>query len=189
MLRCNDVAKLKHDARLKKEIPLPILHRVLYIMYLRFSTMKKVIILPFIILPLLLFSQDPIKFQISNFLDEWHADAARADMQAYFDKIDEAGVYIGTDATENWTKQAFYDWSKPFFDKGKAWTFHATERNIYISEDGTMAWFDEKLKSTNGMLRGSGVLRLKNGEWKIMQYVLSLPVPNDRFKQVMELIK
>jgi hypothetical protein len=150
--------------------------------------MKKAIILPFIILPLLLFSQDPIKFQLSTFLDEWHADAARADMQAYFDKIDEDGVYIGTDATENWTKQEFYDYSKPFFDKGKAWTFQAVERNIYLSEDGTMAWFDEKLQASYGMLRGSGVLRLKDGSWKIMHYVLSLPVPNDKFKKVLKII-
>jgi hypothetical protein len=53
--------------------------------------MKIALILPFIILPLLLFSQDSIKFQISNFLDEWHADASRADMQAYFDKQEFSG--------------------------------------------------------------------------------------------------
>jgi hypothetical protein len=140
------------------------------------------------LVPSILLGQGSLNAELNTFLDKWHADAARADMQAYFDKIDNDGIYIGTDATEHWTKQAFYDWSKPYFDKGKAWTFHAVERNIYLSEDQSLAWFDEKLEASSGLLRGSGVLRLKNGEWKIMQYVLSLPVPNEKFKEVLELI-
>ena len=151
--------------------------------------MKKAFFLTLIMMPLLLFSQETIKSRINTLLDEWHTDAARADMQAYFDKIDDEGIYIGTDATEKWTKQAFYEWSKPYFDKGKAWSFKAVERNIYLSDDDTMAWFDEKLEASYGMLRGSGVLQLKNGSWKIMHYVLSLPVPNDKFKEVLEEIK
>ena len=146
------------------------------------------IILCLVLAPALLLAQDPQKMKISALLDEWHADAARADMEAYFNKIDEHGIYIGTDATENWTRQAFYIWSKPYFDSGKAWTFVATERNIYFSDDGSTAWFDEKLKTSSGMLRGSGVLRLKNDSWKIMHYVLSLPVPNEKYKEVMEMI-
>jgi len=134
------------------------------------------------------FPQDPLKVEIGRFLDEWHKDASRADMPAYFDKIDEEGIYIGTDATENWTKQAFYEWSKPYFDKGKAWSFQAEERNIYLSEVQDMAWFDEKLRSSSSSLRGSGVLIQKNGKWKILHYVLSLPVPNEKFKEVLELI-
>jgi hypothetical protein len=151
--------------------------------------MKKAIFLTLILLPSLLFSQDSLKIKLHTFLDEWHAAAARADMASYFNKIDEAGIYIGTDATEYWTKQAFYDWSKPYFDKGKAWTFRAIERNIYFSEDGRVAWFDEKLEASSYILRGSGVLILKKEGWKIMQYVLSLPVPNERFKNALDAIK
>ncbi len=150
--------------------------------------MFKAIFLSLCLLPAILFGQDQLKNQINTVLDEWHAAAATADMQAYFDKIDENGFYIGTDASENWTKQAFYDWSKPYFDKGKAWTFKAVERNIYFSDDQSLAWFDEKLEASYGMLRGSGVLRLKNGEWKIMHYVLSFPVPNDKFDGFINLI-
>lgn len=133
-------------------------------------------------------SADSLNAEIGIFLDDWHHDASRAHMPAYFHKIDEVGIYIGTDATENWTKQAFYDWSKPYFDKGKAWSFHAEERNIYLSEDLKMAWFDEKLSSVSGPLRGSGVLINRNGQWKILHYVLSLPVPNEKFNEVIELI-
>jgi len=151
--------------------------------------MKKSLLILILVIPSFLFSQDSLKIKLNAFLDEWHAAAARADMKSYFDKIDEDGVYIGTDATEYWTKQAFYDWSKPYFDKGKAWTFKAVNRNICLSEDGHIAWFDEKLKAADYILRGSGVLMLNKGEWKIMQYVLSLPVPNDRFKEVLEVIE
>lgn len=151
--------------------------------------MKKIIIFTLFLVPSLLYSQDSLKIQLNAFLDEWHSAAARADMASYFDKIDEAGIYIGTDATEYWTRKAFYDWSKPYFDKGKAWTFKALERNIYYLEDGSTAWFDEKLQASGYILRGSGVLMHKKGEWKIMQYVLSLPVPNEQFKEVLEMIK
>jgi hypothetical protein len=110
-------------------------------------------------------------------------------MKAYFDKIDETGVFIGTDETEVWSKQAFYEWSKPHFDKGKAWSFEAFERNVYIpDQDGNIAWFDEKLKASYGNLRGSGILHKVEGDWKLLHYVLSLPVPNDKFWGVMDVI-
>jgi hypothetical protein len=128
------------------------------------------------------------KKEISQMLDNWHQAAANADQAIYFDGIDEAGVYIGTDATEIWTKQEFYEWSKPYFDKGKAWSFTAIKRNIYLSDDRNFAWFDELLQFTGGVFRGSGVLCKKHGQWKLKQYVLSLPVPNEKFKGVMEVI-
>jgi len=150
--------------------------------------MIKPFIFSLILFPFLLLGQDTVKNQLNTFLDEWHDDASKADMEAYFSKIDTDGIYIGTDATENWTKLAFFDWSKPYFDKGKAWEFHAVERNIFCSEDRDLAWFDEQLEASYGMLRGSGVLRLENGEWKIMHYVLSLPVPNEKFNKILEVL-
>jgi len=38
-------------------------------------------------------------------------------------------------------------------------------------------------------LRGSGVLAKQKESWKIKHYVLSLPVPNDKFKEVMDVLK
>jgi hypothetical protein len=157
------------------------------IIFIRMIMIRSLFIL-IALIPSFVRGQDPLEIQINTFLNDWHAAAARADMQAYFDKIDEEGVYIGTDATEHWTKKAFYDWSKPYFDKGKAWSFNAIERNIAFSKDHSLAWFDEKLEASYGMLRGSGVLKLRNGEWKIMQYVLSLPVPNEKFKEILGVI-
>ncbi len=51
-------------------------------------------------------------------------------------------VFIGADATENWQRDAFMGFSKPYFDKGKAWNFTAVERNIYINNEADFAWCD-----------------------------------------------
>ena len=137
---------------------------------------------------ILLYAQESQTRNINTFLDQWHQDAADVNMEAYFDKISDDGIYIGTDATEVWTKQEFYDWSKPHFDKGKTWNFKATERNVYFNEDKSIAWFDEKLKASYGELRGSGILQKENGNWKILHYVISLPVPNEKFREVIDII-
>src|SRR5690606_40680629 len=67
---------------------------------------------------------------INELLDKWHTAAANGDYNGYFGKIADDGIYIGTDATENWDKKAFAAFSKPYFDRGKAWDFKALERNI-----------------------------------------------------------
>ena len=129
----------------------------------------------------------PDKKAIIALLDNWHAAAAKADHKGYFGKIAEDGHYIGTDATENWDKKAFEAFSKPYFDKGKAWDFKAVERHIYFSKDGKVAWFDELLDTWMKGCRGSGVLEWDGKEWKIKHYVLSMTVPNDVTKQVIPL--
>lgn len=124
------------------------------------------------------------KEKISEFLDSWHKDASNADFKNYFDKIADDGIYIGTDATENWTKKEFEVFAKPYFDKGKAWNFTSLKRNIYFSPDKKLAWFDELLDTQMKICRGSGVLEFKNGKWKIKHYVLSITVPNDNVDAV-----
>jgi hypothetical protein len=135
----------------------------------------------------LLFAQKADKTEINSFIDQWHQDAANVDREAYFDKIGEDGIFIGTDATEIWTKQEFYDWAEPkFTGSGKAWSFTAIDRNIYFGEKSKYVWFDELLSFSGGTLRGSGVLVKKGKNWKIAHYVLSLPVPNEKFKAVLD---
>lgn len=121
---------------------------------------------------------------INTMLDNWHAAAAKGDYNGYFGKIAEDGIYIGTDATENWNKKAFEAFSKPYFDKGKAWDFKALERHIYFSKDGKTAWFDELLDTWMKACRGSGVLEKDGKEWKIKHYVLSMTVPNETVDDV-----
>ncbi|MCB2221473.1 MAG: nuclear transport factor 2 family protein [Bacteroidetes bacterium] len=126
--------------------------------------------------------------EVDQLLTDWHNAAAVGNQDEYFNYLDDNSIYIGTDSTEIWTKDAFYEWATPHFEKEKTWTFVATHRDIYFSDDGLVAWFDELVDYGSGTLRGSGVLQKRGNEWKIMQYVLSLPVPNDKYKAVMDVI-
>lgn len=140
-----------------------------------------------VVLPIASWAQNE-KQVINNFLNNWHQAASDVNQQAYFDFIDDDGIYIGTDSTEIWTKQAFYDWAAPYFDKGKTWNFKVNSRNIYLSESKIFAWFDELVTNGKITLRGSGVLEKKDIGWKIKHYVLSLPVPNEKFIEVRDVI-
>ncbi|MHB0755712.1 nuclear transport factor 2 family protein [Polaribacter sp. M15] len=128
--------------------------------------------------------KEATKNKINTLLNDWHLAASEANFNNYFDKMDSVSVFIGTDATENWTKTAFEKFSKPYFDQGKAWDFKTLERNIYINSTGNFAWFDELLNTWMGTCRGSGVLEKKENVWKIKQYVLSVSIPNDDVQKV-----
>jgi ketosteroid isomerase-like protein len=134
------------------------------------------------------FSQDQSKEEINQMLDNWHMAASNVDQENYFSYLADDGIYIGTDASEIWTRDDFYKWSTPHFEKGKAWSFTASSRNIYLSDDGNIAWFDELLDFSGGELRGSGVLQKTSDGWKIKHYVLSLPIPNEKFKNVVDVL-
>lgn len=111
-------------------------------------------------------------------LDSFHAAAARADFNAYFNYFSDDAVFIGTDATELWNKKEFMKWAKPHFDKGNGWSMKAIKRNIYFNNDGSLAWFDELLDTQMKICRGSGVVVKENEKWKVKHYVLSMTVPN-----------
>src|SRR3954464_8749661 len=112
---------------------------------------------------------------VATVLDDWHLAAASANEDAYFAALDDHAVFLGTDATERWDKDAFRAFAHPYFAKGKAWNFKVTRRAISFSPDGKVAWFDEDLDTPNlGPCRGSGVLLLEDGRWKIAQYNLTL---------------
>lgn len=125
---------------------------------------------------------------VARVLDDWHDAAAKADEERYFAHFADGGVFLGTDGTERWTVPQFRAYAHPHFAKGKAWTMRSTRREITFQHD--VAWFDEDLISEGlGPVRGSGVLvRDPNGRWKIAQYNLSFPIPNDKFKDVKKLV-
>jgi uncharacterized protein (TIGR02246 family) len=117
--------------------------------------------------------------QVSAVLEDWHAAAAAADEARYFGHFTRDAVFLGTDGTERWTRDQFRAWAKPFFARGKAWSFRALSRHVAFSRDGQVAWFDEALDTPNmGPARGSGVLVREGGRWRIAQYNLSVPIPN-----------
>lgn len=133
-------------------------------------------------------STTPDSSEIIAVLDDWHLAAAEADFDRYFDHFEnEASIFMGTDATERWTVAEFKPWSKPFFDRGRAWSFTGHDRYIYFSQDGKTAWFDEALDTPNlGPCRGTGVLSLTAKGWKITHYNLAVPIPNELVDGVVE---
>jgi hypothetical protein len=127
------------------------------------------------------------KQMINTILDSWHKAAANAEFDNYFSYMTSNGVFIGTDATENWQLDAFKAFSKPYFDKGKAWSFTSLERNIYFDKSHNTAWFDELLDTQMKICRGSGVLIKEGKNWKIAHYVLSMTIPNDTIDEVVKI--
>ena len=133
-------------------------------------------------------NSENVKAEINLILDDWHKAAAETNFNNYFGAMSDDAIYIGTDATENWNKQEFIKFAKPFFDRGKAWNFTALERNIYFSSDNKTVWFDELLNTQMKICRGSGVLVMdENGNWKIKHYVLSMTIPNDNTDEVVKI--
>ena len=132
----------------------------------------------------------PSKSAVADVLDSWHQAAADADFDSYFSKMAPKSIFMGTDATEYWTKQEFKDFARPYFEGGQAWTFEAVDRNIYFSDNGKTAWFDESLDTPNlGPSRGTGVLIHTDSTWLITHYNLSVPIPNEIVDEVVDQIK
>ena len=152
--------------------------------------MKKILF--FILFPFLVTNvnaQENLKTQINMILNGWHKAAAEANFKNYFDAMTDDAVFIGTDATENWTKPAFQAYAKPYFDKGKAWDFKPSNRNWQFACEGTIAYFDEDLATWMEGCRGSGICVLENGEWKLAYYNLTVLIENEKIKSFIQLRK
>jgi hypothetical protein len=126
--------------------------------------------------------------EIHRFIDQWHAAAAKADSEVFFESMADNSIYIGTDAKERWTKKEFITFAKPYFDKGKAWDFKPYDRDIHLSADGQYVWFSELLTTWMGICRGSGIIRKTNEGFKIEQYHLSVTIPNEIVKDFITLV-
>ena len=133
--------------------------------------------------------KDATRKEVNTLLENWHKAASDANFNAYFEFMDSNAVYIGTAAEEIWTKKQFANFSKPYFGKGKAWSFTTLERNVYLNETANIVWFDELIATWMGTCRGSGVLEKTENSWKMKQYVLSVAIPNDNIQKVIALKK
>ena len=124
---------------------------------------------------------------IGAMLDSFNIAAANADYQRYFDFFSDDAFFIGTDATERWTKPEFMKWARPYFEKKRTWNFKAINRHVSFGENNDIAWFDELLNTQMKICRGSGVVVLQNGTWKVQEYVLSVTIPNALVDSVVNL--
>ncbi len=125
-------------------------------------------------------------------LDRMHAAASTADGATYFAQFTPDARFIGTDAEERWSLAEFRAYAEPYFAQGRGWTYAPRDRVMTFAplDCRCVVWFDELLDNASyGETRGSGVLRLTEDGWKIEQYVLSIPVPNDKARAVIALIQ
>jgi len=148
--------------------------------------MKKSILFLLLVNSFFTNAQNSEKDKINQTIEAWHKAAAEAKFETYFNLMADDAVFIGTDATENWTKPDFKVWAKPYFDKGTTWNFTTLERHIFFDKTGKIAWFDELLNTQMKICRGSGVLVKIGKEWKIQHYVLSMTIPNDEVDAVVK---
>lgn len=153
---------------------------VCYAMNLRTSSAAKSLIMAFAIIfslaaPARAQTSAKEKSAVNTMLNALHDSASKGDWDVYFDLYTDSSIFLGTDATERWTKSDF----KGYAAGSNGWTYEMTERHIFVSDDLQTAWFDELLENDNlGLTRGTGVLVKKEGEWKFSQYNLTIPVPN-----------
>lgn len=128
------------------------------------------------------------KEAINALMNAWHKAAAVADEATFFGSMTADAYYIGTDASERWIKDEMIAWSKKYFDRDTAWAFTPLKRELFFTNDGKTAWFDETLDTWMGICRGSGVVTLTKDGWKINQFVLSVCVANDVVNNYLDLI-
>ena len=109
-------------------------------------------------------------------LDSLHDAAAKADWDRYFSLYTADAIFLGTDVTERWTMEIF----KGYASKTKGWIYTKRERHMAITADKSTIWFDEVLNSEKyGTSQGSGLLVRTDKGWRIAQYHLTFPMPND----------
>jgi hypothetical protein len=143
-------------------------------------------------MPDLRVSEEADVLEIEQVLDALHAAAAGADGQTYFSLFTPEAVFIGTDVRERWSFPEFRARSEPIFASGRGWIYARRHRNITVAPArcGGVAWFDEVLDSSAyGTSRGTGVLLRTDQGWKVAQYALAHPIPNDVGDEVLSRIK
>jgi ketosteroid isomerase-like protein len=128
---------------------------------------------------------------IGQVIDDFHDAAAHGDKTRYLGHLTDDAVFMGTDEWERWPKHPdFTDYVDSRFANGSGWTYESVARTIRIADSGDIAWFDEVLFSEqNGRFRGTGVLTLQDGTWKINHYAMSFLVLNENWEEVIELTK
>lgn len=122
---------------------------------------------------------------INTVIDDWHKAAAEADQERYLGHFTKDAVFLGTDATERWPVYSddegapgFSAYVELHFPRG-GWDYQPHDREVQLAADGYLAWFDEQLTNERaGELRGTGLLRREEGQWRIAHYSMTFTVPN-----------
>jgi len=149
--------------------------------------MKRILIL-FVLSAGIFSAQAQAEKSLDQIMDDWHQAAAEADAEAFFGRMTETGIYIGTDASERWLRDELREWSAKYFARESAWSFTALERNWQRPTEN-IAIADELLETGMGVCRSTAVLQLIDGEWYIVHYQLSIAVPNEKLEDFQNLME
>jgi hypothetical protein len=109
-------------------------------------------------------------------LDAFYKAGAGADQSAFIAQLAADAVLLGVDGDARLQGQSLRDYvsesfGSPGLTNGNAWALDSSDREIRLSADGSVAWFDESLQHDQlGSGRASGVLVANGGNWKIAQY-------------------
>lgn len=127
--------------------------------------------------------------QAEALLDNLHQSATEANWNKYFSLYLPDAIFIGTDATEHWTMSEFEGYARPT----DGWEYTVKGRTLVpfttLTGDKVLV-FDELLDSASyGVSRGTGTLLFTSSGWKIAQYHLSFPIPNEIAKEITGRIK
>jgi SnoaL-like domain len=116
-------------------------------------------------------------------LDAFYKAGAGANQPAFIAQLAEDAVLLGVNGDTRLQGQSLRDYvskdlAREQFSDGNIWTYYSRGREIRLSADGAVAWFDESLQHEKlGPGRASGVLIANGGDWKIAQYNLTAPRP------------
>ena len=130
---------------------------------------------------------DRLRAEVEALLTDFHAAAAEADGDRYFGCLREDAVILGSAPGERFSVEELRALVLPVFSGGTGWKTIPYEQNVWVSEDGTTAWFDEKLlRESEVDYRTSGVLRRGAEGWKLVQVCGAFPVPDERALELAE---
>jgi hypothetical protein len=123
-------------------------------------------------------------------LDEFHAAAAAAHEERYLATLATDMVFLGTAPGERWSGAEWRDFVRSYFSRGNGWAYTPSGRSVAVAPDGGTAWFDETVENEHfGACRGSGVLRREGDAWRIAQYNLTIPVPDELVPELVSRIR
>ncbi len=149
--------------------------------------MRVLLLLSIVSFAFVLPQKGPKQSVLDELVTDWHKAASEANYENYFGLMTEDFVFLGTAPGERWTKEQFSEFSKPYFDKGKAWDFKVINRDWVFSKNKKIAWFDENLDTWMEDCRGSGIMVKRKGKWKLAYYNLTVLIENEKIQEFIEL--
>jgi hypothetical protein len=125
--------------------------------------------------------------RLDDKMNQWHKDVATFNLDDYFGFMHDSFIFLGTAPGERWEKDAFYEFSKPYFEKKSTWDFKVIDRYWYYSKDKKIAWFEEDLETWMEDCRGSGVLVYEQDRWQLVHYNLTVLIENEKIQDFISL--